>query len=86
MKGKIIIHHEKCKACHLCMTFCPKGAIRISSKLNAKGYGHAEFVPDALSLSLVIDTAEIEIQNDGDLRVFNMPATLGMQHFITAPI
>ncbi|RPJ03811.1 MAG: 4Fe-4S dicluster domain-containing protein [Deltaproteobacteria bacterium] len=69
MKGKIIIHYEKCKACHLCMTFCPKGAIRISSKLNAKGYGHAEFIPEApctgcATCALMCPEAIIEVYRD----------------------
>ena len=46
MKGKIIIACERCKGCRLCMTFCPKGAIRTTSKLNTKGYAYAEFDPE----------------------------------------
>jgi 2-oxoglutarate ferredoxin oxidoreductase subunit delta len=69
MKGKIIIHHEKCKGCHLCMTFCPKGAIRISSNLNAKGYPHAEFDPDkqctgCATCALMCPEAIIEVYRD----------------------
>jgi len=43
MKGKIVIDIEHCKGCRLCIAFCPKEAIRVSSLLNAKGYAYAEY-------------------------------------------
>lgn len=69
MQGKIIIHHEKCKGCRLCMTFCPKGAIRVSPKLNAKGYAYAECDPDKPctgcgTCALMCPEAIIEVYRD----------------------
>jgi 2-oxoglutarate ferredoxin oxidoreductase subunit delta len=38
MKGAIEISSELCKGCELCISFCPKGIISVSDKLNASGY------------------------------------------------
>mgnify|MGYP001063581347 CR=1 FL=1 len=43
MKGTIEISHELCKGCELCISFCPKGVISVSNKLNANGYMSAAF-------------------------------------------
>ncbi len=43
-KGFIKIDRELCKGCGLCIAACPKGSIRISNKLNLKGYGPAEYI------------------------------------------
>jgi 2-oxoglutarate ferredoxin oxidoreductase subunit delta len=42
-KGRIKIDQTLCKGCELCITFCPKGQICISEKLNAAGYAPASF-------------------------------------------
>lgn len=36
--SKIATTTDRCKACHLCIANCPKGAISPSGKVNAKGY------------------------------------------------
>ncbi|MCP4681338.1 MAG: 4Fe-4S dicluster domain-containing protein [Desulfobacterales bacterium] len=36
--GKITIDNERCKACYLCISVCPKELIEVSDKLNQKGY------------------------------------------------
>ncbi|MFH1046427.1 MAG: 4Fe-4S binding protein [Candidatus Omnitrophota bacterium] len=36
-KARIKIKREKCKACGLCVAYCPKGAIVIDEELNSKG-------------------------------------------------
>ncbi len=43
MKGTIEISSELCKGCELCISFCPKGMISVSDKLNASGYLPAAF-------------------------------------------
>jgi 2-oxoglutarate ferredoxin oxidoreductase subunit delta len=44
MKGYIEIDQELCKACEICISFCPKGAIALSDKLNANSYLPATFL------------------------------------------
>lgn len=43
MKGTISIDQERCKGCELCIEFCPSKIIRLSDRLNAKGYFVAAF-------------------------------------------
>jgi 2-oxoglutarate ferredoxin oxidoreductase subunit delta len=43
MKGYIEINQELCKGCEICTSFCPKGLILNSDKLNASGYRVAVF-------------------------------------------
>ena len=38
MKGYIEISQELCKGCELCISFCPKGLIATTDKLNTGGY------------------------------------------------
>jgi len=37
-RARITINREACKGCYLCISFCPKKAIKISDRLNEKGY------------------------------------------------
>ena len=39
---KINIDKEKCKECGFCVSACPIKIIKMSSKLNKKGYHYAE--------------------------------------------
>ena len=41
--AKIIINQDKCKGCFLCVSFCPKGLIKRSGKLNKRGLSYVEF-------------------------------------------
>jgi len=43
MKGHIQIDQELCKGCRICMAFCPKDVISVSSILNASGYEPVAF-------------------------------------------
>lgn len=43
-RGYIKVDKELCKGCYLCMTFCPRERIVVSSTLNQKGYYPVEFV------------------------------------------
>ena len=45
-KGHITIDPEVCKGCYLCIEVCPQKNIRISDKLNQKGYYPAQFEQD----------------------------------------
>ncbi|MCD4785558.1 MAG: ferredoxin family protein [Candidatus Eremiobacteraeota bacterium] len=38
----IKVRDDLCKGCKLCITFCPKQVIRMSDRLNPKGYYVAE--------------------------------------------
>ena len=42
--GKIALDKEACKACYLCVSFCPEKLIVVSEELNQKGYYPAEFI------------------------------------------
>lgn len=44
MKGSITISPEVCKGCELCISFCPKGVIKLSDKPNTAGYCHALYL------------------------------------------
>ena len=36
--AKISIRTERCKGCGLCVAACPKGILKLSGEINAKGY------------------------------------------------
>lgn len=36
--GKVVISEGRCKGCALCVEFCPKGSLEISSTTNESGY------------------------------------------------
>jgi 2-oxoglutarate ferredoxin oxidoreductase subunit delta len=42
--GKIVIDEKACKGCTLCVHACPFHLIRISDRINPKGYYAAEFI------------------------------------------
>ena len=37
---------QKCKGCSVCVANCPTGSIRLSDKVNSKGYHYAEMTGD----------------------------------------
>lgn len=43
-KGRVEILNEYCKSCSLCVDACPKKVLRISDKINDKGYRYVEQV------------------------------------------
>lgn len=45
-RGFITIKRDLCKGCGLCITACPKASIKMSEKLNIKGYHPAEYTED----------------------------------------
>ncbi|MBW2988826.1 4Fe-4S binding protein [Candidatus Woesearchaeota archaeon] len=44
--AKITIDHERCKGCSYCAIVCPVSNIRMSDKLNNKGYSCAEIIDE----------------------------------------
>lgn len=35
---KVVFDEDRCKGCELCTTVCPKKIVKMSSKINVKGY------------------------------------------------
>jgi len=69
IKGYIEINQSVCKGCELCLSFCPKGTIYISDKLNEIGYQPAEFKNDGectgcAICALVCPEVAIEVYRD----------------------
>ena len=40
--AKVIFNEERCKGCGLCVLQCPKKIVKLSERINAKGYHPAE--------------------------------------------
>ncbi len=40
--GDISIITARCKGCEICMTYCPRDVLAMSSSFNAKGYHYPE--------------------------------------------
>jgi 2-oxoglutarate ferredoxin oxidoreductase subunit delta len=40
--AEIKVVSERCKGCELCVLYCPKKALRMSGKINSKGYRFPE--------------------------------------------
>jgi len=38
----IVIDHERCKACYLCVSVCPKEIIAVTKRINKNGYTYVE--------------------------------------------
>ena len=42
-KGSIMLDEERCKACGLCVTFCPNGVLGLDeNQMNGQGYTPAQ--------------------------------------------
>ena len=46
--SRIVLSEERCKGCLLCTLVCPKGLLRVSTRLNTQGYKVAEMDPQRL--------------------------------------
>ena len=44
--GIVNIIDERCKGCGFCIEFCPKDQLRISGRMNSKGYHPPEVISD----------------------------------------
>lgn len=52
-KGKVVIKHEWCKGCELCISACPTGVLKMSDELNKYGnYAVAAFPDKCTGCSL----------------------------------
>ena len=40
---EVKVNKERCKGCELCVLYCPKKSLRMSSEFNEKGYHYPEF-------------------------------------------
>jgi 2-oxoglutarate ferredoxin oxidoreductase subunit delta len=40
----IIIDKDRCKACHICISVCPRQIIHISDNINQFGYNYADVI------------------------------------------
>jgi 2-oxoglutarate ferredoxin oxidoreductase subunit delta len=47
IKGAIVVDIELCKGCEVCVGACPQDVIKLSKKVNGKGYHFAEMQNDA---------------------------------------
>lgn len=45
MANKVVFDEDRCKGCELCTTVCPVDIVKMSDKLNSKGY-HPAHVTD----------------------------------------
>jgi 2-oxoglutarate ferredoxin oxidoreductase subunit delta len=71
MKGKIVIDTSMCKGCQLCIGFCPKKNIALSTELNSKGYLPAQPDPKKVCngcglCALMCPEAAIEVYRDDE--------------------
>lgn len=41
---KVQFNEDRCKGCSLCVGACPQGILRISTRMNKKGYQTAEIL------------------------------------------
>ena len=41
-KGRVLVEAERCKECSLCVNACPFGVLRISERINSRGFHPAE--------------------------------------------
>ena len=44
---EIVINHDYCKGCSICIVFCPKKVLQPSKDINAKGY----ILPEAVDIA-----------------------------------
>ena len=71
MRFRIIIDVERCKGCALCVSACGRDVIRMSRKLNTKGYHFAEVERETdcvgcLQCAVICPDAAIEIEQEDE--------------------
>lgn len=48
---KVEFDEDRCKGCSLCVSACPQGILRLSTRMNKKGYQTAEVFHEELCTS-----------------------------------
>lgn len=43
--GQVYLIPERCKGCRMCVDFCPRQVLRVSTAINSKGYHYPEVAP-----------------------------------------
>jgi 2-oxoglutarate ferredoxin oxidoreductase subunit delta len=66
------IREDKCKSCRLCINFCPSGALKLSTKINKKGFHPVEVVKEGKCTGcgicvLVCPDSAIEVYEESDI-------------------
>ncbi|HCA79949.1 MAG TPA: 4Fe-4S ferredoxin [Bacteroidetes bacterium] len=68
IRGNVIIAHEICKGCELCIAACPQESLGLSEKINLKGYRYAVLVQDnctgCINCALVCPDAAITVYRE----------------------
>ncbi len=49
-----VFHREKCKACEMCISVCPKKILELSDVFNSKGYATSHCVNDAACIGCTL--------------------------------
>ncbi|OGO18468.1 MAG: hypothetical protein A2Z14_11445 [Chloroflexi bacterium RBG_16_48_8] len=44
-QGQVYLLPERCKECKICIEFCPRQILQVSSEMNSKGYHYPEVIP-----------------------------------------
>jgi 2-oxoglutarate ferredoxin oxidoreductase subunit delta len=70
-KFQVRFNSDKCKGCELCLAFCPKGIIAMSTAVTSKGYRTAsvsrqEECIGCQSCALVCPDGAIEVYREED--------------------
>ena len=71
MKFRISLDNERCKGCALCVSSCIQGIVKMSKKLNSKGYHfaeieHPEDCKGCRQCAEICPDAAIEIEKEDD--------------------
>ncbi len=71
LHGHIKIDIENCKGCELCTSECPQGSLKMSDKINKKGYHYAVLEDDSCTgctnCALVCPEAIITVYRESKL-------------------
>lgn len=49
-----VFNTEKCKACEMCVSVCPKKILRLSASFNSRGYNPAQCTDEAACIGCMM--------------------------------